>query len=382
MKKIKLIKIIIFVSIILIFSFASIFHEVNPYIDAEQRYRAEFPDTNDILTSMLNKEFIPAYEKYYNDNFYLREKLLNAKTIYDMNVEKTVKVSDVILSEDRTKAFRYRERVFHVNYDEQAQGFERWAEIKEYLDSVGTKLVVVGVPDQSHVFPEEYPKYAFNDNDRYLELRKTFFGGLKNLGIDYIDMHDTAYSDKDFYYTNADHHQNFNLTMEEYKDIINLVSNKYFPMENVIEKSELMTSDKEFIGSHNRKLFEKLDEDYRMQYLVPKEDISYTRYDNGKENDTPFFTDTKYYASYMGGDMPNTVVKTNRPELPNIMVLGDSTSNALESIVWMNANEFTSIDFRHYEDKDLIEYLEENPQDLIIVSVISGNYDSLLSIMK
>ena len=61
MKKIKLIKIIIFVSIILIFSFASIFHEVNPYIDAEQRYRAEFPDTNDILTSMLNKEFIPAY---------------------------------------------------------------------------------------------------------------------------------------------------------------------------------------------------------------------------------------------------------------------------------------------------------------------------------
>ena len=81
--------------------------------------------------------------------------MLNAKTIYDMNVEKTVKVSDVILSEDRTKAFRYRERVFHVNYDEQAQGFERWAEIKEYLDSVGTKLVVVGVPDQSHVFPEE-----------------------------------------------------------------------------------------------------------------------------------------------------------------------------------------------------------------------------------
>ena len=119
-----------------------------------------------------------------------------------------------------------------------------------------------------------------------------------------------------------------------------------------------------------------------MQYLSPKEQVSYTRYDDGKESDKPIFSDSNYYGAYMGGDISETVINTDRKELPNIMVLGDSTSNSLETVLWMNANIFTSLDFRKYNQSNLIEYLREHPQDLIVVSIISGNFVNLESIMK
>ena len=54
----------------------------------------------------------------------------------------------------------------------------------------------------------------------------------------------------------------------------------------------------------------------------------------------------------------------------------------LESIFWMNANKFISLDFRKIKDRTIEDYVEEYKPDIIIVSIISGYYDDLNKIMK
>lgn len=40
----------------------------------------------------------------------------------------------------------------------------------------------------------------------------------------------------------------------------------------------------------------------------------------------------------MGGDIGESVITTNRPKLPNILIYGDSFTNPLETLLWTQAN--------------------------------------------
>ena len=261
---------------------------------------------------------------------------------------------------------------------------KHWGEINDYLKSKNTPIIVVGIPDQSHIFADKYPTWAYNQSNHYQEMRKYFFNGLKDLDIDYLDFDPIARENREHYYYKADHHPNFNASLKIYDELINRISENYFPIKNLNNGDiELVENPNRFIGSHNRKVFEVINENTHAIYAQPKKDIPFKRYDSGKLSDLGIINpNSKFYTTYMYGDNPYTVIDTNRKELPNIMIIGDSTTNALESIMWMNANKFTSLDFRHYKEKNIIEFLEENPQDLIIVSMISGYYEDLLKIMK
>lgn len=68
----------------------------------------------------------------------------------------------------------------------------------------------------------------------------------------------------------------------------------------------------------------------------------------------------------MGGDKANTVINTQRSNLPNVLFIGDSFTNALEYLAVQSFNEIHSIDTRHY--KELIyDYINQNHFDYIII---------------
>ena len=48
------------------------------------------------------------------------------------------------------------------------------------------------------------------------------------------------------------------------------------------------------------------------------------------------------YSVYMGGDMAETVVCTNRPELPSILIVGDSFTNPVEALCVYSFHEIRS----------------------------------------
>lgn len=96
--------------------------------------------------------------------------------------------------------------------------------------------------------------------------------------------------------------------------------------------------------------------------------MPFERYDNGNPVEATVFAADRQnmYNYYMGGDVAETVIHTNRPELPDVLVVGDSFTNALETILYTSFDEMRSLDFRHYTEKSIYDYLKEYQPDVIL----------------
>lgn len=127
-----------------------------------------------------------------------------------------------------------------------------------------------------------------------------------------------------------------------------------------------------FLGSSNRKLFGLWNTSDAIQLAYPKENIPFVRTNNGIQVDSTVYTlpenedELVTYSVYMGGDIGESVITTNRPKLPNILIYGDSFTNPLETLLWTQANELRSIDFRYYTQSTLKDYITEHKPDIVI----------------
>jgi len=68
----------------------------------------------------------------------------------------------------------------------------------------------------------------------------------------------------------------------------------------------------------------------------------------------------------MGGDISETIIQTNRPNLPNVLLFGNSYTNALETFLYTSFNETRSLDLRYYKEKGILEYIDGYRPDIII----------------
>lgn len=109
-----------------------------------------------------------------------------------------------------------------------------------------------------------------------------------------------------------------------------------------------------------------------IQLAYPKDNILFVRTNNGIQVDSTVYTlpenedELVTYSVYMGGDIGESVITTNRPKLPNILIYGDSFTNPLETLLWTQANELRSIDFRYYTQCTLKDYIAEHKPDIVI----------------
>ena len=68
--------------------------------------------------------------------------------------------------------------------------------------------------------------------------------------------------------------------------------------------------------------------------------MPFTRTDNSKPVASTVVNENfnNVYDYYMGGDIGETIIKTNRPGLPRVLVVGDSFTNPLEGITHATAS--------------------------------------------
>ena len=78
----------------------------------------------------------------------------------------------------------------------------------------------------------------------------------------------------------------------------------------------------------------------------------------------------------MGGDIAETVLRTDRPALPSVLIFGDSFTNPVESLAYYSFNELRSIDLRHYTAQSLRDYIDAYRPDVVLCV---RDYQSLLS---
>ena len=136
------------------------------------------------------------------------------------------------------------------------------------------------------------------------------------------------------------------------------------------------------MGSRGRKIFGLENCGEHLTIGLPKDPIPFTRADNGTETAATVYampatgTEDVLYSLYMGGDVGETVIETNRPGLPSILIYGDSFTNPVECLAYYSFDEMRSIDLRHYKDRTLADYIQTYQPD-IVVGI--RDYEALLS---
>lgn len=102
-------------------------------------------------------------------------------------------------------------------------------------------------------------------------------------------------------------------------------------------------------------------------YALPDDyPVGYERWNNGEPDETPTVVARASYNAFMQNDYASTVVDTHRPELPSVLLLGHSYTNALEAWAVYNFGVMSSIDPRYYEG-DLCEAVRACAADYVVV---------------
>lgn len=152
-----------------------------------------------------------------------------------------------------------------------------------------------------------------------------------------------------------------------------------YPKEGEITFSEVETP---YLGSRQRKLLGLVPWDEKLLKAAFREEIPFTRTDNGVPVEASVYSDAAFengsvtYSLYMGGDIAETVIETNRPELPSILIYGDSFTNAVEALAYYSFDEMHSVDLRYYDQMSISQYIQKYKPDIV---VCIRDYESLLA---
>lgn len=250
---------------------------------------------------------------------------------------------------------------------------ERLAALESAIEDIGGKLVYVGVPEQHSMLREDYPEGYENDGEYLDMIEEEFFRELDERGIMYIDMM-PIFKTEDYrsYYSPYDHHYTLDGAMRTYQEIKKKLEAQGLASGMLdIEDFTRITLENPFIGSRARAVKSVCYPTSTISRLEPITPIEFERYQSGVKyawiDFKPKKTDSEIgYYLYMGGDNAETVVKTNRDELPDIMIIGDSFTNPLESLLYTGFDTMVSVDLRHNE-KSVYDYIKEYEPDIVLI---------------
>ncbi|MBR5520015.1 MAG: hypothetical protein IKU55_04790, partial [Clostridia bacterium] len=207
-----------------------------------------------------------------------------------------------------------------------------------------------------------------------------FAAELEARGVAFLDMYAVFAQNGgcEPYYMRTDHHYNLKGAELVYRTICETL----FDSGVAISAAELNFTelDLKLLGSRNRAIYYLSDLRDTVYLAEPTEPVAFTRTDNGKEVATEVFrrdlidNDTVTYSLYMGGDIGETVIATDREDLPDVLLFGDSYTNAVETLLYLSCDELRTLDLRHYKEMTLTEYVERYQPDVVICLRDDNNY--------
>lgn len=351
----------------------------------EQRTLARFPSPS--LETISNGAFFADLETYAADHIVGRDYLLKTDTAINMLLQRP-NVNDLLVNTDvllNTHGFS-RWGLGYVT-DDAARVASDYAALQREINTYGGYFCYLGVPLQSTYFASSYPSYMDNRLWHTETIREAFSEAMASEAVPFIDMH-AQYEQmgfpKEFYYE-TDHHFSLKGAFAAYQVLMqHLQSEKQIRNAYLDEDAFVWeTLPNPFLGSANRKLYGLWQSKDSVEIAYPKKEVDFIRTDLGQQYAEIFSLpentqNTVTYSVYMGGDIGETIIQTKRSDLPNVLIYGDSFTNAIETVLWTNFNETRCLDFRYYTEMSLMEYLKEFQPDIVICVRDEMNYLSSL----
>lgn len=363
----KIISITIFLIFIFGFLFSNLYIKPEDYLFFENRKVTPIEEFS--LDNIKNSSYFSSLSKNLSDTFIFRENILKLGTYINLKILNRPVVNNLFIDDhlilhiwkDNNKKYPKKD------IEKMTSGYKN---LSDKLKKNDIKFIFVGIPEHSSIYSDQYPNVFYNKGDEWLQIENDFFNLLDNNNVSNIKMRDYLSSSPDKYYNSTDHHFNFYGAIKTYEAIIKEINtDKKFNLSS--DNIDLIKLDGAFKGSYSRKLF-NLD-DFEDEAIIYDVDFDFTRRDDGEIVDSKLFDleknlsyDYYYYNIYMGGDVRFTHINTDREELPNILVYGDSFTNPVETLLARNANNLWSIDFRYYKDGPLLDIVKQLNPDYVI----------------
>jgi hypothetical protein len=175
------------------------------------------------------------------------------------------------------------------------------------------------------------------------------------------------------YYSAVDHHYNYYGAYDAYRTILDTLASSGWDLPVLTEEDlDFVELPNPYIGTRNRKLYNLWPNSEKAVIGVQKTAVAFTRRDNGTLSEKPLFVTPASddlpttYNLYMGGDFGEIILETDRSELPDILIFGDSFTNALETLLYASFDETRILDLRHYTEKSLKDYISDYQPDLVL----------------
>ena len=357
-------------TLFLLLSFRDRRQEVSLY---ENRSLAAHPGFS--LNGVWDGSYFRGWDDYFSDHIYHRDDRMREYLWLQIYLKRVVVSNDVVITKDALlPLLSYRD---YSDYDYDAPvnaAVGRLAELQAKVETAGSRFLYVGVDEQRTALADRYPSYLYSKSDYYETMADTFRAACEEAGIRTLFLRDRlGGQDQLIYYSAVDHHFNFFGAYETYRAICEMLAPDLSPFP-VAEADQLglYRLPGEFYGSYSRRLYDL--SPIREQITVFDTDTfpAYSRWDNGVRTDAPLLNlpdggEKVQYTVYMGGDKGETVIQTNRPDLPSVLIVGDSFTNPVEALCVYSFNEVRSLDFRHYQEMSLTEYLALHPADAVVI---------------
>ncbi len=336
-------------------------HDISFY---ENRALAKMPAMH--AENWLNGQAEKGIETYISDHFALRSRLLKGYVQLQLALHVPV-INNIVIAGDTLLPYHAKS---YDSYDQQAMQdvLAVLSQLRDWSQANHSQLLYVSIPEQGNAFAKRYPPYLVASGYTKQVMQKDFRANLQAAGIPLLDMEADLGQDLDLYYAKTDHHYNLKGAYETYRQILRRLQQEGMAVPEPTPVA-FATLAHPIQGSRARELmgaFQSQDPAYTFELETP---IAFTRQDNGQAVEAKVFADNLQgsYSYYMGGDIGETIIQTNRPELPKVLLIGDSFSNALETILYTSFDEMRSLDFRHYNKQSVFAYLETYKPDVILI---------------
>lgn len=377
---------LLFSGVLLVLMAATILLPKNRYSYYENRNLSAFPEIT--AESVLSGQVFDDLETLFCDYAAWRTPALKAVTWCDLNVFHRPVVNDIVVTDDALLEQLYTmpdtaDDIARKAADVAADN----AALRDQIEAYGGHYCYIAVPCQYAYYEDEYPSYLENRSAYTAAELAALNSAMDAQGITHVDMgpifdslgHLPAFSSK------VDNHYGLRGAYETYRAAVQALNDAYglalsFPEEGADVTFSALPNP--YMGSRTRKLLGLRGDDEKLLTAAFREDIPFTRLDNWQEVASAVYAlpatedEALTYGLYMGGDIAETCIRTDRSSLPTALIFGDSFTNAVESLAYYSFDEMRSVDLRHYKAQSISDYIAAYQPDVVICI---RDYEALLS---
>ena len=363
----------IFSILVILFTVIDIINSPNEFSELENRKLSQMPILS--LKSYIDTSFSSDYEKYINDQFFLRDNWIDLKSRIEYLLGKREN-NDIIFGKEN-----YLFKKFTTFNDEMLEN--NLNSIITFTNNYNKEVDFFIIPNSYAVYDELTPRYLplvdqlslINSINSYLSLKS-------NDHINTINVAEELLKNKDDYiYYKTDHHwtsYGAYLAYLKYMD--------YLGLEIVdINNLEKITINN-FLGTYyNRSKYFKADSDFITYYNIldlyikidGKEQLSLMDLDKFKGSD-------KYSAFLWGNNGLTKVINENISEErkgSSILIFKDSYANSFIQFLSYNYEIIDIIDLRYFKES-IRNFMKDKDYNEILIMYSFNNLSSDINIRR